>query len=292
MRRSFRDALQSRQVLNVAHRGASGYAPENTLAAFELALAQTADVVEVDVRLTRDGEPVVIHDATVDRTTDGHGEVREKNLTEIRALDAGGWFGPAWRGARVPTLREVLEQFADQVLIDVEFKDGISLQLAASPAALRPPDGTSPRVRAAFDRLQGGPVSEDLDASIPLARKTVQLAAKVGALDRLVLSGFGPGALAWVRETAPEVVTQWSVVSVETAEDNAFAAVMGFEIISPQLYAATEANVVHAHAQGLVVHIYSSDDEPTLERLLALGVDGLKTDRPDRLRTLLANRLR
>jgi glycerophosphoryl diester phosphodiesterase len=96
----------------IAHRGTSSRAPENTLAAFRLAREQGAAMVELDTRLTRDGVLVVIHDSTLDRTTDGHGRVIETDSAEIRRLDAGSWFDPRFRGERVPTLEEALALLA------------------------------------------------------------------------------------------------------------------------------------------------------------------------------------
>ena len=106
--------------LVIAHRGASGSAPENTLAAFRRAEQMGAAMIELDVQLSRDGEAVVIHDWTLERTTDGHGAVRDRTLAELRALDAGSWFGPAFRGEHVPTLREVLD--AVRLPVNVELK--------------------------------------------------------------------------------------------------------------------------------------------------------------------------
>ncbi len=104
----------------IAHRGASGTCPENTLAAFRRATALGVDMIELDVQLTRDEAVVVIHDWTLDRTTDGYGPVRHRSLAEIGRLDAGSWFGPAFVGERVPTLEEVLA--AVPVPLNVELK--------------------------------------------------------------------------------------------------------------------------------------------------------------------------
>jgi len=109
-------------ALVVAHRGASRYAPENTLAAFRLALDQGARAVECDVRRTRDERLVVIHDATVDRTTDGSGLVSALPLETVRSLDAGRWFGAEYGGERVPLLEEVLSLVRGRALIQVEIK--------------------------------------------------------------------------------------------------------------------------------------------------------------------------
>lgn len=149
--------------LVIAHRGASGACPENTLVAFRRAVAIGAGMIELDVQLTRDGEVVVIHDFSLERTTDGHGPVRQRTLAELRRLDAGAWFGPAFRGERIPTLAEVLA--AVPIAINVELKpsgdDGLEARaLVAVEAAgaldrvvFSSFDGTSlERLRACSDR--------------------------------------------------------------------------------------------------------------------------------------------
>jgi len=119
--------------LVIAHRGASGTCPENTLVAFARAAALGAHMIELDVQLTRDGEVVVMHDWTLERTTDGAGAVSDRTLAEIRRLDAGAWFGPAFRGTRVPTLAEVLA--AVGLPVNVELKpvgdDGLEARALA-----------------------------------------------------------------------------------------------------------------------------------------------------------------
>ena len=95
--------------MTLAHRGHSTTIPEQTMAAFEAAVAAGADAIEADVHLTRDGHLVMLHDDLVDRTTDGHGLVRDMTLAEVARLDAGSWFGPQFRGARVPTLEQLLD---------------------------------------------------------------------------------------------------------------------------------------------------------------------------------------
>src|SRR4051812_8979102 len=98
-------------VAIIAHRGASGHAPEHTFAAYDRAVHFGADYLEQDLQVTADGELVVLHDATLDRTTDGAGQVDEHTLAELRALDAGAWFAPGFSGQRVPTLDEVLTRY-------------------------------------------------------------------------------------------------------------------------------------------------------------------------------------
>src|SRR3712207_1869075 len=108
----------------IGHRGAAGYAPENTMVSFERALALRADAIELDVHPTKDGSLVVIHDPTLDRTTSGHGPVVEHTLAEIRALDAGSWFHPSFKDERVPTLDEVLDWARRRTPVVIEIKQG------------------------------------------------------------------------------------------------------------------------------------------------------------------------
>ncbi|MEO7840606.1 MAG: glycerophosphodiester phosphodiesterase family protein [Anaerolineales bacterium] len=108
------------QPVIFAHRGASAYAPENTLAAFELALAQNADAIELDVKLTADGRVVVIHDATVDRTTGARGRVKDLSLADLRALGAGSFFSEKFQSERIPTLEEVFEAVGSRTFINIE----------------------------------------------------------------------------------------------------------------------------------------------------------------------------
>ena len=109
-------------MLNIAHRGASGSFPENTLCSFRSALAAAADMCELDVRLTRDGELVVCHDADVDRTTEGHGAVAWMSRNELKRLDAGVKFDSRFAGERIPTLAEVFEVTAGRCGLNIELK--------------------------------------------------------------------------------------------------------------------------------------------------------------------------
>lgn len=114
--------LDHARVLNLAHRGASAVAPPNTLAAFEKAAELGADGIELDVHLSADGVPVVIHDYTVDATTDGSGRVADMTLAQLKELDAGSRFDPAFAGERIPTLGEVLESVGSRLLLNIELK--------------------------------------------------------------------------------------------------------------------------------------------------------------------------
>ncbi|MFS0655032.1 glycerophosphodiester phosphodiesterase [Bacillus sp. 179-C3.3 HS] len=106
----------------IAHRGSSSVAPENTIAAFDLAVQQGADYIELDVQLTMDQQVVVIHDETVDRTTNGNGLVKRYSLNQLKKLDAGSWFDPQYANERIPTLQEILERYSQRIGILIEIK--------------------------------------------------------------------------------------------------------------------------------------------------------------------------
>ena len=113
------------KIAVAAHRGNSRFYPENTLVAFRSAIELGVDMVEIDLHMTKDGELILMHDHTVDRTSDGQGLIREKSLAEMKALDVGGWKNEKFKGERVPTFREFLELFRDQdeMLFNIELKD-------------------------------------------------------------------------------------------------------------------------------------------------------------------------
>lgn len=163
----------------IAHRGASGTRPENTLAAFRHAVELGAAMVELDVQLSRDGELVVLHDATLDRTTDGSGTVSGRRWAEIAALDAGGWFGAAFAGERVPRLADVLA--ACPIGINVELKPG-------------PDDGLE---RRALETVDAAGAMHRVVMSSFDPRRLRRLRALSRVVDLAVLAGGAPGSRAF-----------------------------------------------------------------------------------------------
>src|SRR3972149_9393656 len=107
-------------VMVIAHRGFSGQAPENTLASFKKARELGSDMIELDVRFSKDGHMVVMHDDTLDRTTNGRGKVADYTLKELKQLDAGSWFAPQFSDERIPNLNEVLELAKGKILVNIE----------------------------------------------------------------------------------------------------------------------------------------------------------------------------
>lgn len=271
-----RERLRPGCFLRTGHRGARGLAPENTLAGFGRARTAGIDMVELDVQLSQDGEVVVVHDPTVDRTTDwagpGPGRVAALPYAELARLDAGHAFTPdggqtfpyRGAGARIPRLEEALEAFPD-LLFTIELKTAHP-ELVARTAAI----------------------------------------VRRGAPGRAVLASSEHAALRAVRREAPELVTSFSgrevrdfyllscvglagllfrspasVIQAPQWSDHERG--RGLQLITPRLLRA-------AHASGRALHVWTVNEVEAMRALIALGVDGITTDRPDLLAEALGAR--
>jgi len=228
------------RALGVAHRGASQEAPENTLAAFRRALDAKIPAVECDVQRTRDGRLVVIHDQTVDRTTDGRGRVADLTFEELRRLDAGGWFGPAFAGERVPPLDDVLDLVRGRALVLLEIKNG--------------------------------PVFyEGIEAQVADALRRYEMAGST-----LVMS-FDHPAVRTMRGAAPEVATA-IVYSARLVDAIGAAQAAHADALCPSWGLLTAEVVAEAHEAGLGVFPWTIDEETAMRRCLAWGVDGVTSN--------------
>jgi len=244
------------------HRGASGERPENTLISFEHALAQGADVLETDVHLTRDGEVVVLHDADVARTTDGRGDIAALDWSEVAALDAGARFlapggGAPFRGkgVRIPRLAELFGRFPD-THFNIELKRDDAHLVAAVLELLRR-HGREGRTLLAAERDE---TMRGLRAAVREQHCEVALGASVGEV-----LGFVRAALERGRPPAGPMALQ---IPAEFA---------GRPLVTPELLS-------FAHEHGVQVHVWTINEPAEMERLLALGVDGVMSDFPGLLR--------
>jgi glycerophosphoryl diester phosphodiesterase len=235
-----------------AHRGFSGRAPENTLAAFAAAIAAGADAIELDVHLTRDRQLVVIHDDTLVRTTDGRGEVADHTLRELKRLDAGRWFSPQFTGERVPALAEVLDLARGRIALNIELKSGPRLPYTIEQLA----DRTWDEVR-----------SQGMDGQV-------------------CFSSFAPAALERILgHDACQPVALITARPWCTPEEAGLGRLYpGLNCLSRQL---NPDNVGRAHAAGTRVQAWTVNTRPAMRRLIALGIDGIITNRPDRLIRIL-----
>jgi glycerophosphoryl diester phosphodiesterase len=255
---------QGYRALVVAHRGASAEAPENTLAAFRLALQQGAPAVECDVHLSADGYPVVIHDETVDRTTNGKGAVGGLTRAALQGLDAGSWRGPRFAGEPIPTLEETLELCAGRARLFIEIKPGGAAR-AGRPQAGWPRETQAERahlVDATLEAVARAPRTEV--AVISFDPEVVGLVAgRRPDLPLGLLWGFR-GALG----RRPEALLQQ-------------AARLGAGFAAPHHSLVDRAFVGAAREAGLPVSVWTVDDAPRMRALVDLGVQGLTTNRPD-----------
>jgi glycerophosphoryl diester phosphodiesterase len=253
--------------LNQAHRGGAGIAPENTLEAFEKALGVGAGGLELDIHATADGHLVVIHDAMVNRTTGGSGAVREMTLAEVEQLDAGYCFTKddgrtyPWRGRglRIPTLQEVYERF-EGVPVNVEIKE------PARPGV----------EEALFDAIQAAGAED----------RTLVVSENFGAIRRFrkVADGRVATGSSTVEIIAFDALRRLRLSSLLRPP---YRALQGPEKLRDHFSVVTPAFVRAAHEIGVRVDVWTINEEPSMRRLLGIGVDGIMTDRPDRLGKIL-----
>ncbi len=267
----------------LGHRGASAYAPENTLIAFERAFELGADGIELDVTLTRDGIPVVIHDDRVDRTTNGNGLVSEMTVEEIQRLDAGGSFNVKFRGEKIPTLEKVLAYVPADKIVNVELKT-LALRLwPGNVTRLKFPQ----YAKMSMDML--GRLWEPAD----LERAVVRVIEQTRATNRVIVSSFNPIALYRVMKLNPTLARgllyfkelpfflgrAWLRPLVRP------------HALHPRNTTLTESLARWAHARGYQINTWTVDDPAEARRIAALGANGIITNRPDLLCAALKSRV-
>jgi glycerophosphoryl diester phosphodiesterase len=245
--------------VRIAHRGASGkgLAPENTLAAFDLALKIGVDALEIDVHATRDGQIVVVHDADLRRTTDRSGLVRELTLDQIREADAGGWFGASFRGERVPTLQEVLDLARNRALVLIEVKADFiaerTLQIIADAKA------EAQVVLQSFNPETVRRIRR-LDPGFPVAQLIGKLATRSPRLQ--------------ARKLVRRIL-----------QDGANALAIWHGALSPAFFD-------EMRKRAISVWTWTVDEEETMRDLALLGVQGIITNYPNRLNRVLDDLIR
>lgn len=237
----------TRPVL-IAHRGAAADAPENTIAAFELALEQGADGLDLDVHLSADEHPVVIHDFTLERTTDGAGPVGALRVRELKRLDAGGWRDRRFGGQRVQTLQEVFERFRDRTRFWLELKGG---------SALYP--GLEERVVSTIEIYD--------------------------VVDRVLVQCFDPVTLATVRSLNPEI--RVGALVARDPLDPALLRPDAPDAICPAIGMCSEDLVGAIRRAARDCYVWTVNEPALVDRLVGWGVSGIITDRPGALRARL-----
>lgn len=278
-----REAWTDRVTLHIAHQGAENEVPSATMYALKTSIRKGADMLEIDVHVTSDGEIVVLHDTTVDRTTDGSGAVEEMTLAEIKALDAAYWFVPeqhravttdaaeeeyVFRGIRtgdrvpppgctpedftIPTLKEVLEEFPD-VMMNIEIKNG-------------PPLGTEYSIRLADMLLEHGRGDDVIVAAFQDQWTEALHLYSQDAIDTSTGTGQTAIAKAISMEVAPGGPTGFHEAYQVPVEFE------GIEVVDQGC-----DFVADAHANGMAVHVWTINDPDTMRWLIDCGVDGIMT---------------
>lgn len=241
------ETLSARHPVITGHRGFQARYPENTLISFQAAVAAGADMLEMDVNITRDGVPVIIHDDTVERTTDGHGRIDRLLLQEIRELDAGRWFSPRFAGQRIPTLQEVLDQFAGKVLLNIEIK--------------------------AYGKT-GSAARGDVEHAV------VQMVARSDAMAGVLISSFDASILANVNRLTPAPAV--ALISHRISNDEALAACRELGVFSyhPNFQFIDASLVAAMHAAGIRVFPFNANTAAEIRQLAVLEADGVITKDP------------
>ncbi len=236
----------------IAHRGASAYAPENTLAAFKLALEQGADAIELDAKLSADEQVVVIHDQTLDRTTPVSGRVRDFIMADIHKMDAGSHFDIAFRGEPIPTLDEVFKAVGLLTYINVELTNYATPQ----------------------DKLP---------------EKVAEQVKRNKLQQRVFFSSFYTSNLIRIRRLLPEVPVGLLLASGWQGTLSRFISIflLRYQSLHPQLGDVSLRLVKQTHKKGRPLFVYTVDQEEDMRRLFEIGVDGIFTDDPVLARTVL-----
>lgn len=237
-----------------AHRGASAHAPENTLAAFRLAAEHGADAIELDAKLSADGQIVVFHDPTLQRTTGATGLLSSQPLSALKELDAGSFFGPQFRGERIPTLAEVFEEVGQRLLINVELTNYST-----------PKDN--------------------------LPEAVVELIVRMGLQKRILLSSFYPDNLTRARQALPDIPVGLLAMPGLNGllSRSALSLKVSPQFLHPNLRDATARLIRSEHKRHRRVHVWTVNRQEDMRRLFADGVDGIFTDDPLLARQTLQN---
>ena len=229
----------------LAHRGDLAHAPENTLPAFSQAIQKGADGVELDVKLTADGHVIVIHDETVDRTTNGTGKVASFTLDAIRKLDAGSWFNAKFAGTQVPLLEEVFETVGKDKLINIELTNYFT-----------PRDG--------------------------LVKKVCELIQRHNNAKQIIFSSFLPSNLKIAQQTLPEIPRGLlALPGFMGLWARSFGFMFGdYQASHPHISNASREGIFRVHRLKRRVHVWTANSPEEIRRLRDWGVDGLFTDDP------------
>jgi glycerophosphoryl diester phosphodiesterase len=232
------------RTLVFGHRGAKAYAPMNTLPAFELAMQQGAHGIELDVHRSKDGHVVIMHDFTIDHTTNGTGLVVEKTRAELKALDAGSWFGEQFNGVQIPTLDEVFGLVGKRMIVNVEIK------------------------------------SMDIEISDGVEQAVAECIQRYAMQDHVIVSSFNPYTLIRFREVMPDIAIGFLYEKEVGIDSQAIMSGQTYEAYHPYYKDITPEMVQHEHQAGRFINTWTVNDVQEALKLRSWGVDAVITDDP------------
>jgi len=269
----------------IAHRGASAYAPENTLASFKLAKEMHADWFELDCTPTKDGQVVVIHDDTVDRVTNGKGRVADMTLAELKGLDAGAKKDPKFAGERLPALTEALNLAkAERIGVYLEIKnchDDTNL-IKDITAMAEGHQRLSPKMR----RRMMSMIEKSRTRNLELTEKVIGLVRKRKMTRQVAIQSFSPIICMIAMDRAPRIRTELLGAKDKDDPDRWPMYLRCIELIDPPGFNTNpdsfdEQLLKTCHAEGRTMAVWTIDDEAEMRRFAGLGVDAIITDKPD-----------
>lgn len=246
------------QPLVIAHRGASGYAPENTIAAFRKALDIGADALELDLRQTKDSVLVVLHDSDVDRTTNGNGNVKDFTFSELQELDAGSWFNKDFSDQKIPSLQEVIDLLDNTTIIIIELKGG---------------NETYPGIE----------------------ERVVEIVKQNNIEVQTILKSFDPNVLERLRTIEPDIPLlyvyavriPWLGMIIDRGVTFNSVYDLDVEYLQPHRFFISESFVKDAQAKGYKIISWGVNSTEAINESLEFGVNGIETDYPDKVIELI-----
>jgi glycerophosphoryl diester phosphodiesterase len=249
------------QPIIIAHRGAMGYAPENTISAFKIAIELGENALELDLRQTKDSIPVVLHDATVNKTTNGKGDIRIFNFNDLQKLDAGSWFDKKFSDETIPSLQEVIDVLNDSTILIIELKES---------------NETYPGIE----------------------ERVVTLVKENRIESRTILKSFDPNVLRRLRETEPNIPLcyvyalriPWLGMIIDRGVTFESIYNIDAEYLQPHRFFLSESFVKDAQSKGFKIISWGVNSTEAINESLDYAVDGIETDYPDLVLEIMRSR--
>jgi glycerophosphoryl diester phosphodiesterase len=237
-------------VINYAHRGASGYYPENTMLSFEKALGMGCTGIETDVHMTKDGVLILMHDEMVNRTTDGTGFIKDYTYSEIKKLDAGSWMSEEFKNVRVPSAEELLLLVREKdVVVNIEIKSGIII----------------------YDNIE---------------EKLIELIHNYNMEDRVIFSSFNHYSMVKCKEIDKNIKTGL-LYGEGLYKPEKYARYVGADALHPNFYALNREIISGIKEEGILINTYTVNDVNYMKYFLDMKVEGIITNYPDKLKKIM-----